>query len=324
MKRGLRPVLLAGLVLALGLAACGPDGPSDGVLRLGCFPNVTHAQALVARQLERRGTPWFAPRLGVRVEWVTFNAGPAAMEALLAGNVDATYVGPNPALNAHVRSRGDEVRVIAGAASGGSALVVRRGAGLRVPADFRGRSIATPQLGNTQDVACRAWLAAGGVRVTVTGGEASVVPTANPDQLARFVAKDLDAAWTVEPWVSRLEREADGEVLVAEDDALTTVLVASRGLVERRAPLARALAAAHAELTAWVVAHPAEARDLVRAEILALTRQALAPDLLAHAWPRLRFESVVDRARFERLVEAARGVGFLADAIPLDRLVVTP
>lgn len=324
MKRGLRPVLLAGLVLALGLAACGPDGPSDGVLRLGCFPNVTHAQALVARQLERRGTPWFAPRLGVRVEWVTFNAGPAAMEALLAGNVDATYVGPNPALNAHVRSRGDEVRVIAGAASGGSALVVRRGAGLRVPADFRGRSIATPQLGNTQDVACRAWLAAGGVRVTVTGGEASVVPTANPDQLARFVAKDLDAAWTVEPWVSRLEREADGEVLVPEDDALTTVLVASRGLVERRAPLARALAAAHAELTAWVVAHPEEARDLVRAEVLALTRQALAPDLLAHAWPRLRFESVVDRARFERLVEAARGVGFLADAIPLDRLVVTP
>ncbi|MBL9086797.1 MAG: ABC transporter substrate-binding protein [Planctomycetia bacterium] len=319
-----RLALCAGLVVALAGTACGPDGPPDGVLRIGCFPNVTHAQALVARQLERKGTPWFAPRLGVKVEWVTFNAGPSAMEALLSGAIDATYVGPNPALNAHIRSRGDEVRVLAGAASGGAALVVRRGAGLRGPADFRGRTIATPQLGNTQDVACRAWLAAGGLKVTVTGGDASVVPTANPDQLARFVAKELDAAWTVEPWVSRLEREADGEILVPEPDALTTVLVASRALVERRGALAKALVAAHAELTTWVVAHPEEARVLVGAELLALTRQPIAPDLLAHAWPRLRFEHAIDRARFERLVTTAQGVGFLADAIPLDRLVVAP
>lgn len=322
----LAPLLgLLGLLLALGAGtACGPDGPRAGVLRIGCFPNVTHAQALVARQLERKGTPWFAPRLGLQVEWVTFNAGPSAMEALLAGTIDATYVGPNPALNAHLRSRGDEVRVLAGAASGGSALVVRRGAGLRGPADFRGRRIATPQLGNTQDVACRAWLAAGGLKVTVTGGDASIEPTANPDQLARFLAKDLDAAWTVEPWVSRLEREADGEVLVAEPEALTTVLVGSRALVEGRRDVARRLVAAHAELTAWVVAHPEEARALVGAELLALTRQSISPDLLAHAWPRLRFESAADRARFERLVATAQGVGFLADAIPLDRLVVSP
>lgn len=325
MTRGVRFALLVGLLAALGAGtACGPDSRPEGVLRIGCFPNVTHAQALVARQLERRGTPWFAPRLGLAVEWVTFNAGPSAMEALLAGSIDATYVGPNPALNAHIRSRGDEVRVIAGAAAGGSALVVRRGAGLRTAADFRGRRIATPQLGNTQDVACRAWLAAGGLKVTVTGGDASVEPTANPDQLARFLSKELDAAWTVEPWVSRLEREADGEVLVAEDDALTTVLVASRRLVDGRPDVVKRLVAAHAELTAWVVAHPEEARGLVGAELLALTRQSIAPALLEHAWPRLRFEVGVDRARFERLVTTARGVGFLTDAIPLDRLVVTP
>jgi NitT/TauT family transport system substrate-binding protein len=323
--RLVRLVALVALVAASGVGtACGPEGRRDGVLRIGAFAHVPHAQALVARQLDRRGTPWFAPRLGVEVEWVTFHAGPSAMEALLSGTLDAAYVGPNPAINAYVRSGGEEVRVVAGAASGGSALVVRRGAGLRTPADFRGRTVATPQLGNTQDVACRAWLAAGGLRVTVTGGDVAVVPTAHADQLARFLSKDLDAAYTVEPWVSRLEREADGEVLVADDDAIATVLVASRRLVEDRPDLARALVAAHAELTAWVVAHPAEARALVAAEILALTRRPIAADLLEHAWPRLRFESGVDRGRLERLVATARGVGFLTDAIPLDRLVVTP
>lgn len=325
MTRGVRRALRAWTAVVVGvLAGCGPNGPTAGVLRIGCFPNVTHAQALVARQMERRGTPWMAPRVDAKVVWITFNAGPSAMEALLAGSIDATYVGPNPALNAHIRSRGDEVRVVAGSAYGGSALVVRKGAGIRGPADLRGRRVATPQLGNTQDVACRAWLKAGGLKVTLSGGDVSVLPTPNPDQFARFQDGTLAAAWTVEPWVSRLELEAEGEVLVAEPDALTTILVASRRLVDERRDLAHKLVAAHAELTGWVVAHPAEARDLVRAELRAITRQDMPAALLEHAWPRLRFDARVARAPFERLVETARGVGFLEDAIPLDRLVEAP
>jgi len=114
-------------------------------------------------------------------------------------------VGPNPALNAYARSRGEEIRVIAGAVNGGSALVVQPDGRLTKPADFRGKRIATPQLGNTQDVSARAWLVSGGLRITQTGGDAQVVPTANPDQLSLFQSKQLDAVWTVEPWVSRLE-----------------------------------------------------------------------------------------------------------------------
>jgi NitT/TauT family transport system substrate-binding protein len=144
------------------------------------------------------------------------------MEAILANSIDLTYVGPNPAINAYAKSRGREIRIVAGAANGGAALLVQSGSQLKVASDFRGKRIATPQFGNTQDVAARAWLAAGGLRITQTGGEAHVIPTSNPDQLVLFKQKQLDAVWTVEPWVSRLELEAGATVLLEEPDAVTT------------------------------------------------------------------------------------------------------
>src|SRR5262249_44070321 len=164
----------------------------------------------------------------VTVQWFVYNAGPSAIEAILAKSIDLTYVGPNPAINAYAKSRGEEVRIIAGAANGGSALVVQGGSSLKGPADFRGKRIATPQLGNTQDVAARSWLVAGGLHITQMGGDAQVVPTTNPDQLLLFKQKQLDGVWTVEPWVSLLETEAGGKALVEEPDAITTVLAARR------------------------------------------------------------------------------------------------
>ena len=130
------------------------------VLRVGHFPNITHAQGLIASQLTREGKGWFEPRLGgnVKIEWFTYNAGPSAMEALAANSIDLTYVGPNPALNLYSKAMGEEVRIIAGAANGGAALVVQPDGRLSKPEDFRGKLIATPQLGNTREVACRAWL----------------------------------------------------------------------------------------------------------------------------------------------------------------------
>src|SRR5262245_56937724 len=196
------------------------DSPTDAqeAIRVGHFPNVTHVQALVARQLERRGKNWFAERLGpgIKLDWYAYNAGPSAMEAFFANAIDLTYVGPNPALNAFVRSRGEEVRIVSGAVNGASALVVQKDSGLAKPSDFRGKRIGTPQVGITQDGAARAWLMAGGLRITQTGGDAYVVPTANPDQLTLFLRKNLDAIWTVEPWVSRLEIEGGGQILVEE------------------------------------------------------------------------------------------------------------
>src|SRR4026209_1545135 len=203
-------------ILFLGsLMTTAPSSAAAGdTIRVGHFPNVTHVQGLVAHHLSRTGQGWFEQRLGpdVKIEWYIYNAGPSAMEAILANSIDLTYVGPSPALNVYAKSNGEEARIIAGAAAGGAALVVQADAGWQHPADFRGKTIATPQLGNTQDIACRAWLANGGLKITQTGGEASVIPTPNPDQLTLFQQKKVDAVWTVEPWVSRLESEAGGKV----------------------------------------------------------------------------------------------------------------
>jgi NitT/TauT family transport system substrate-binding protein len=151
------------------------------------FPKL-HIQALVAHGLSRKGQGWFEKHLGseVTVEWFLYNAGPSAMEAIFADAIDVTYVGPSPAINAYAKARGEDIRIIAGAAEGGAALIVQPDAGLRRPADFEGKRIGTLQLGNTQDVAARAWLSSGGLRITLTGGDAQVIPTAHPDQLSLF------------------------------------------------------------------------------------------------------------------------------------------
>lgn len=305
------------LFLALPLAAA-----EKTVLRVGYFPNITHAQGLVGSQATREGRGWFEERLGpgVTVQWYAYNAGPSAMEAMLAGSIDLTYIGPNPALNVYVRSRGDEVRILSGAAEGGVALVVQGDGRISRPADFKGRKLATPQLGNTQDVAARSWLGQQGLRVTLTGGDVAVLPTANADQLPLFLQGKLDAVWTVEPWVTRLEREGRGKVMLEQTDAITTVLVASVRLLKERPQLAAAFLAAHRELTAWLNTHPDEAMERVRASLTAETKRETDRALVQAAWKRLRFTDVLTQARLDALVTEAQKVGFLRDAIPLTRL----
>ncbi|HWB61715.1 MAG TPA: ABC transporter substrate-binding protein, partial [Chthoniobacteraceae bacterium] len=203
--------LVAAVALFCGLGT--PAHAADKtVIRIGHFPNITHLQGLIAHALTRQGKGWFEQRLGpdVEIQWLVYNAGPSAMEGIFTKAVDLTYVGPGPALNAYARSKGEDIRIIAGAANGGAALVVQPDENLKAPADFKGKKIATPQLGNTQDISCRAWLIGGGLKITASGGDAQVIPTENPDQLALFQQKQLDAVWTVEPWVSRLEMEAGG------------------------------------------------------------------------------------------------------------------
>ena len=322
--RGQLVAWLLGLAFLLSLSSQGRAEPIT--LRVGHFPNITHVQALVAHNLSRQGKGWFEQRLGpdVKVDWFVYNAGPSAMEAIFAKSVDLTYVGPSPAINAYVKSRGAEVRIIAGAANGGAALVVQPDLPLASPQDFKGRKIATPQLGNTQDVSARAWLTDGGLKITMAGGDAQVVPTENPDQLLLFKTKQLDAAWTVEPWVSRLELEAGGKVLVDERDAITTVLVSSAQALQTQRDLVRKFVAAHVELTEWIKANPAEAQKLARDELGAETRTTISPDLVEHAWGRIVLTTEVSPEALALFLKRAQAVGFLRDTADLARLSEVP
>lgn len=300
------------------------------VVRVGHFPNVTHAQAVIAHGLSRQGKGWFEERLGpgVRVQWFVYNAGPSAMESIFAKSVDLTYVGPNPALNAHLRSRGEEVRIVAGACSGGAALVAQPDGRIKAPADFRGKRIGTPQFGNTQDVAARAWLMAQGLRITMTGGDASVIPTANADQLPLFRKGDLDAVWTVEPWVSRLLHEANGRVFFEESTLwpatggryVTTHLISGARFLRDQPDLVRRWIAAHVELTRWIAAHPAEAKRILNEEIKAETTRELPPAVLDSAWARLQLTHDPVRASLTKSAEDAHRIGFIREKPDLSRI----
>jgi NitT/TauT family transport system substrate-binding protein len=292
-------------------------------IRVGHFPNVTHIQGLVAHHLSRTGRGWFEQRLGpdVKIEWYVYNAGPSAMEAILADSIDLTYVGPSPALNAYTKSNGEEIRIVAAAAAGGAALVIQADSELKQPSDFRGKTIATPQLGNTQDIAARAWLGNGGLKITQTGGDASIIPTPNPDQLALFKNRKLDAVWTVEPWVSRLERDAGGKVLVEQSHESITVLVSSVKFLKTKHDLAAKFIRAHRELTDWIVSHPAEAKQMVRQELAAETKAEVSSELIAQSWKRIVLKNDASLDEYQHFVANAQRAGFIRSVPDLSRLI---
>jgi NitT/TauT family transport system substrate-binding protein len=316
--------ILAAAALIIGCAAPALSDPIT--LRIGHFPNITHAQAVIAHGLSRQGRGWFEQRLGpdVKIDWYVYNAGPSAMEAIFADSIDLTFVGPSPAINGFARAHGRDVRIIAGAIEGGSALVVQPDEKLTLPADFRGKKIATPQLGNTQDVSARSWLKAGGVNVTPTGGEAEVLPTENPDQLALFKTHQLDGVWTVEPWVSRLVMEAGGKVLVDERDAVTTVVVSGVKFLDGHRDLARKFVAAESELTDWIIAHPDAAKGILRDEIAAETHGAISAELVANGWSRIVPTTRISSDALSRFVAKARDAGFLRSTPDIAGLVDIP
>ncbi len=204
-------------------------------LRLGYFPNVTHATALVGV-----GKGIFAQALGPNVTLKTaiFNAGPAEIEALFADAIDAGYIGPNPAVNGFVKSNGQALRIVSGATSGGAFLVVKRD--INSPADLKGKVLATPSLGNTQDVALRAFLKENGLSAdTSGGGDVSIRPQENAQTLDAFKANTVQGAWVPEPWATRLVEEGGGKILVDEATLwpdgrfATTELIVSVKFLER-------------------------------------------------------------------------------------------
>jgi NitT/TauT family transport system substrate-binding protein len=281
-----RVALLAITAVAVLAAATGcstkpsASAAPGGTLRLGYFANVTHATALVGVE---RGT--FATHLGAtRLETQVFNAGPAAVEALFAGAIDATYIGPNPAINAFVKSKGKALRIVAGATSGGASLIVRPE--ITTLADLKGKTVASPQLGNTQDVALRALLKEKGVA-------AVVAPSENATTLQLFKDKKIAAAWVPEPWASRLVLDGGGRELIDERDLwpdrqfVTTHLVVATAYLEKHPDVVKRLLEAHVETTDWIGQHADEAKTVVNTALEKLTQKALKPAVLDRAFTHL-------------------------------------
>lgn len=289
------------------------------VIRVGAFPNITHSQAMIGK-----ANGWFEKAMGpnVKIEWQSFNAGPSAIEALFAGAIDMTYVGPNPAINGYVRSNGEALRIIAGATSGGAALVVRSDSGINGPQDFHGKRIASPQQGNTQDVALRAWLKSNGLKTRDKGGDVVVMPIANPDQLTLFLKKEIDAAWAPEPWASRLVHEAGGRILVDERNLwpngqfLTTEFIVSTKFLQSHPDLVKTWLKAHVELTEWINKNPSPAKQILNQQIQKETGKPLAAGVLDDAFGRMQVTYDPLRGPLMRAAQSAFDAGFLGRQMP--------
>jgi NitT/TauT family transport system substrate-binding protein len=308
---------IAFLALTILLAALPVSAQT--VVRIGAFPNITHPQAMVGKN---EGFFEKALGSGVKIEWKSFNAGPSAIEALFAGALDITYIGPNPAITGYVRSHGEALRVVAGATSGGAALVVRNDSGIQKPEDFHGKRVASPQMGNTQDVALRAWLKAHGMKSADKGGDVSVMPMANPDQLTLFQKKELDAAWAPEPWATRLIKEGNGHLFLDERDLwpkgqfVTAHIIVSTKFLKEHPDVVKNFIRAHVELTDWINSHLPEAKKMLNAQIQAETGKALSPAFLDEAFGRLQVTYDPLRSSLLNSAHSAFEAGFLGKTMP--------
>ena len=312
--RGLAAVAVA-LVAAAGLAACADDGgsgPGATTLRLGYFPNITHAPALIGVH-----DKIYEKHLGgVRLETTTFNAGPAAIEAMLADAIDATYIGPNPAINGWAQSRGDLLRIIAGATSGGAGLVVKPS--ITSPHDLRGKKIATPQLGNTQDVALRHWLTGLGFATDrAGGGDVHVVPTPNAEIITGFADNALDGAWVPEPHLSRLILEQGAKLLLDEKTLwpggafVTTHLIVSRKFLDRNPGVVTSLLKGHLEAVELAASGTAAARRSANDQLAALTGKGLKDNVVDASFANLTFTVDPVAASLDACAKHAEEVGLL-------------
>jgi NitT/TauT family transport system substrate-binding protein len=316
MKSRYAALVLAVLAGTGLLAACGDGDDSGGssdtaTVRLGFFPNITHATALVGVQ---KG--FYAKYLGKAPKTLTFNAGPAATEAVFSGAVDATYVGPNPAINAFAKSHGQAIKVIAGAASGGAALVVKPD--ITSPADLRGKKIATPQLGNTQDVALRYWLKQHGLTADKNGGgDVHIMPQDNSQTLQSFEQGQIDGAWVPEPYASRLVLESKGKKLVDEASLwpggkfVVTTFIVRTEFLKKHPDLVKKLLQGQVEANAYINQHRPEAETAANAEHQALTGKPLKQNVLDSTFKNVTFTNDPIAPSLNASAQHAEQVGLL-------------
>jgi NitT/TauT family transport system substrate-binding protein len=306
-------------VALLGCAGQDANASSNGkvTIHLGYFPNITHAVAVVGVQ---QGT--FAKALGsnVTLQTTTFNAGPALIEALFAKSIDIGYVGPNPAINGYIKSQGSALRIIAGAASGGASFVVQPN--IKTPADLANKKLATPQLGNTQDVALRNYLQNHGLQSTDKGGNVQVIPTDNANILSLFKQGKIDGAWVPEPYATRLVVEGKGKVLVdertlwPEGQFVTTNVVVRKAFYDQHPDLVKKFLEAHVDTVGYIQSHPDDAKKIINGELKRLSGKALPQNELDQAFANLNITYDPLTSALYKAADQAFALGFLGKSKP--------
>lgn len=297
-------------------------------VRLGYFPNVTHAQALIGVQ---RGDFRKALGDGIKLETSTYNAGPSVIEALFAGHLDIAYIGPSPTINGFVQSRGKEVRVIAGSAANGVLVVGSKKRGITSLAQLKGKRIATPQLGNTQDISAKHYVVSElKSSLKERGGETEVIPMANPDIEILFAKDQLDAAWVPEPWGTRLAAKglvnivAEEKDLWAEKEFVLTNVIARRDFLEKNPDLVKKFLEAHVKITRELEADPNQFVTIVQSEIERLTKAKIEAAVIEGSFKHVKFTTNPSPTSFQKFFEYGKDLKLIrATDLDLKQLIDT-
>jgi len=329
-------------IVVIVSAGCGSSGLADSTsakdltlqdlpatdrvsVRLGYFPNITHAPALVG--VEQGMFTDELTKIGARLDAKTFNAGPEAVEAIFSGALDVAYMGPNPAVNAFQKSNGEALQIIAGSTSGGASFVVQNS--INSAADLKGKVVASPQLGGTQDIALRSWLSGQGVTTdTSGGGDVAIRPQANADTLTTFKSGDIAGAWVPAPWDIRLLTEGGGKLLVEEPSLwpagkfATTVVVVRTAFLNAHPAAVAAILRGHLASVTFIAFNTDEAQASSNRMIETVTGKKLPESLIAASWKSLTFtpDPLASTVKKSADQAVALGLNKRVDIAPLFRL----
>ncbi len=282
-----RSAISAGIVGIVLLSVLGltlsSDTTHENKIRIAYFPNIGHAIPIVGIE---KG--FFEESIGdqAKIETRVFDSGPQAIESLFANSIDVAYVGPGPAINGFLNSENHNVKILAGAASGGASFIVHPNSEINSVSDFAGKKIAAPQIGNTQDVSLRHYLSENGLKPAEKGGSVIVYNISNPDIYTLFVKGDIDGAWVPEPWATILETELGGKRLFHEEELwpnnefASVLIIANADYVEKNKTLMNNFLNSHHETAIWINQHPVETRIVFNNFLNSYLGQSLSDDVV--------------------------------------------
>lgn len=301
------------VTMILSLTACGSTKEEKTSVRIAYFPNITHAQALTMKSKKTLEEKW---KDRCDVSWKSFNAGPAEMEAIFAGEIDLGYIGPVPALSANVKSNGD-VKIISNATDAGSVLLKRKDANIQSVKELDGKKVAVPQVGNTQHLCLLHILEENGLKTTDKGGTVTVNASSNADILNLIDNGSVDAALVPEPWGTTIEKNGNAEVLLNEKEVFmngdypVAVVVASNDFMKEHPDLVKEFLEAHEETSLYINQNTGEAANIINAEIKEATGKSLETDILKSAFSRMTINTKMNKKTILEFARISNEEGFI-------------
>ena len=315
MKRIGKSIITMALLVTmiLSLTACGSTKEEKTSVRIAYFPNITHAQALTMKSQKTLEEKW---KDRCDVSWKSFNAGPAEMEAIFAGEIDLGYIGPVPALSANVKSNGD-VKIISNATDAGSVLLKRKDANIQSVKELDGKKVAVPQVGNTQHLCFLHILEENGLKTTDKGGTVTVNASSNADILNLIDNGSVDAALVPEPWGTTIEKNGNAEVLLNEKEIFmngdypVAVVVASNDFMKEHPDLVKEFLETHEDTSLYINQNTGEAANIINAEIKEATGKSLETDILKSAFSRMTINTKMNKKTILEFARISNEEGFI-------------